>query len=412
MHILTMFLPTVLGAWLPLSDANGAKLDKRSGRPVARFEFNVVCSELSNSDCSMVKNIAIKAGKLISSSVLIRRTILVKLEFKPMEDKETGESSSNVRIFGGVSQVRFQTARKQGGQLLRYPQALVKQVSNNQFSGVDITIVANSEVEWYFGNGPIEVGLFDFEYFLVRELTHGLGFHSLFEPRVNSATNEGYIIPEPKFSGVLTKFLPTIAFQSLLHTGNQSVLELSSRIQSYPPMAVGLFKYIQMFEKSKGMFPLAVELYKMATNDELQVQLKNSSLKLYCPQEFSPGSINRLDPSLFPTEEFMMTAMTPLGMTLKNEMEKRGMRQVYGPLTLQVLEELGYSTSKSPKIQKFELDGNLNAVTQDLGLIDGYLLIGTFEDDHEIMDISPNTQYYSDPIKMELDTFDLFGNPR
>ena len=241
---------------------------------------------------------------------------------------------------------------------LYYPQALVKQgivpVVPWKQDATDIFIRINSKIKWRFSGEKGILNSFknDLEETIAHELTHGLGFTSqISDYKELHGRKISYLAPAivPSTISQARVIPPPSVFDSLIW-GTQSFATLGRVVSSFQDTRMldkeELFKTI---ENDEIFMNAAQYLYDMAISGNVNIKLPNGNV---VPLQSTKGkfvsgeSLSHVKSSLSNTEYLMKpsTQWTAIGKTDK----------AYGPLTLKIMEALGYATASNPEVLRFE----------------------------------------------------------
>ena len=267
--------------------------------------------------------------------------------------------------------------------VLNYPQALYKQsysLYSVDYDREDIQLKIRSGMPWYLrGQDNMRPGMLDLEcnillkiVLAIRELTHGLGFQSEivdYNQHLNTALkfsapriNPGYQSPvvNAPFNSKVRTFACSV-FDSLLY-GSGSLGELAHTIskfefqptKKYASESARYEDFAANLQADQVMRKAGVDLYQMKNTEPISAVLGDgSSLKVQTiRQDMNP--ISFVDRPLYNGPEFIMTREYWAGTTLDAVMKKLKVNSIFGPLTLQLLEDMGYATVNNPQMLELE----------------------------------------------------------
>ena len=195
-----------------------------------------------------------------------------------------------------------------------------------------------------------------------HEIIHGLGFHSTF---INYKTVYGrsidYLGPSLLSIGTLTLIKPISIFDSLLYSNVKSFQELSDTVRILEYQDLSKLEFLERMEADKDIIDSARELHAMATSGNVQLKLNDGQeLELYSPSIFDiksslshlPKTIVDLPLQNHAAEHLMMhvgaeeSTLDLLSESLRSQnITTNG---ILGPKTVQLLEQMGYSTRNHP----------------------------------------------------------------
>lgn len=314
------------------------------------------------------------------------------------------------------------------GALFTSPQALVKQLNfatiTLNYDTYDITAQFNSKIDFWFANDPpIMPGQIDFEFLVLHELMHGLGFISLwrdyFERKIltpcpltpassnkDMAANERYV-----FQGFIESAFDRHIIDKTLGT-RLSVYTARLDQFSHGPGTVFLTlrSFLDEFLLS-SQARTALRLYRLATTPGAMAFIPNitsssnqaDSARVLTPNRFLletsilkyriGSTITHFDYNTFTdTPDFLMRWIVDDGITLNSAVYKSNHATMpaigtehdgIGPAVLRVLESLGYRTALSqgvtvyvPKLPTEEYVELTNAAGRRKGMENKWWTIG------------------------------------
>jgi len=146
------------------------------------FKIEFYCSETPNL-CEKAKSSFEKATQKIAIALKIKTPIIVQASLYSFCKYKGGSYCSNKSSSIGSAAASAYHILSNNGTKYLYPQPLVKQMDDmGIYLTTDITSDFNSDYSFYFsGDNQIEDGQIDFEYVVIHELIHGLGFATAFQ---------------------------------------------------------------------------------------------------------------------------------------------------------------------------------------------------------------------------------------
>ena len=262
------------------------------------------------------------------------------------------------------------------GPMLTYPIAAAKQsgmepweeVRNDYSPSCDIEISFNKDVDWYFGPEEIGPNSVDFNLVAAKEITHGLGFDSNLQ-RTPAAKDKAFLMPkrhqagdpsvsESKLFSYMSP-LDNLSFGSKV--SNVECLKYYLNCQtsiSTTEMApisaifkkfeeIGLFTKPAVIIARLRSVPTSMRLFTSINYDKFEARIDNSTILPLNSTRFG-----QVADSMANTAEYLMVSTEMnIGRTLTELMANYG--GLYGPMTLAVMEQTGYSSRSNPK--KFNL---------------------------------------------------------
>ena len=261
------------------------------------------------------------------------------------------------------------------GQLLNYPQAVVKQYLSHQKESVaDMWIQLNSDIDWYLVNShsPIKENQYDFNCILnltiviaAHELAHGLGFKS---GLVSHAKDIGQVMLAPRILKPKNTayFAPLSAFDSLLHLDNDPLVHVADDIVTFGRMAnKNEVTYFEAAIAWPNIETICTDLYLMVNIGNLALATPTGNLYLKRPKFMSDTEVwfyVRDSPKEFVVEEDINFK----GKTLEGEILKREMNNgIFGPLTIQVFQLIGYPVAEGMPDPIFEISPTFGSSEYD-----------------------------------------------
>ncbi|BFZ58231.1 hypothetical protein PYCC9005_005293 [Savitreella phatthalungensis] len=154
------------------------------------FVFDMVCpASLSALQCAQANATMQLAGQQISNVLLLTKPITVNVTLQGFCTTAGICSQGNdILSLAAAAPARTVALLDDDGTSRLYPQAVVKQFSDKLayapvFSQYDINLNVNSEASFYYGGvaSGIKSTQTDFQYVVLHELMHGLGFTSAYE---------------------------------------------------------------------------------------------------------------------------------------------------------------------------------------------------------------------------------------
>ncbi|KAJ3391601.1 hypothetical protein HDU92_008950 [Lobulomyces angularis] len=347
------------------------------------FQISFSC-DVDATLCNKAKNGFQSAANRIASVLRINTPIVVSATFKSF-----CEGADNCKLQGVLGQAAPSSyfsgkpaEASEDTQWMSYPSALIKQLRHSMdesaFAQFDITAQFNADFDfWFEGDAlPMRPKQIDFEFVLCHELTHGLGFDtqwvqwsSVFK---NVATSSNYLAPTLNAVGGVVEsakvasWLPMTVFDNFEYETStlSSLMNRANSIYNFETIPNSLLTdTINAFERSTKEFTQAQYMFQIATQGSAAVTFHNpkkplNDVKLFTAKTFQVGSsFAHFDyTSYFQTPDFLMIpAVSELsGKTLDdiiNTNTKQGelsQKSCYGPLTLGVLEAIGWPTQQNP----------------------------------------------------------------
>ena len=196
--------------------------------------------------------------------------------------------------------------------------------------------------------------LFHYEYANEDELVdtdYDVGFDLVFT-RVDSKDINGRRTLAP-----LRGLQRLSAFDNLLHGRNSFASQVNELVKCKAEPGVTETDFLNDLLLDEKCLNAGEELYRMLKDDKIYAQLSDGSSILMHHYRYNEDFIPiQYFANVHQTsKEFLMAPNFWPGQTLKSEMTKLGVKDVLGPQTVQLLEDLGYATKKNPKVLELEM---------------------------------------------------------
>ena len=120
---------------------------------------------------------------------------------------------------------------------------------------------------------------------------------------------------------------------------------MNSAFGSFKPSSMVLSQYMNYLQSNSTFVNAASQLNKLYQTNGLCLHLPHD-VKLLLQNEMY------LDDEYFDTLDFLMTKETvnSFGLAMVDKLQSLHTRWIYGPKTLMVMEEIGYSTRRNPEL--------------------------------------------------------------
>jgi len=338
------------------------------------FKIDFYCQATPNI-CDRAKYSFEKATQKIAIALKIKTQIIVQASlYSFCKIKGDSYCNSNSSI-GSAAASAYHILNNNGTKLL-YPQPLIKQINDiGIYLAADITSDFNSDYSFYFSGDPIiEDGQIDFEYVVIHELIHGLGFATAFQKYFSlvakviddqdflspglSLINNTYVSNWRSIQ-IFDKSVVSTANDVSLNTYNNDIMKFVSTSGLVSPL-----EYHNEFIRSVGPYQAAKRVLEVASNKTGSLVFQTSSgdrINLYTKEnEFLQGtSIAHLsDEFKFSPDFIMISDVSPLqGKTISMMYEKYGIDEqgnrykygAIGPNVLKILKEIGWEIAEPPE---------------------------------------------------------------
>ena len=153
------------------------------------FVFDMTCpSSMAIAQCQQANATLLLAGQQISNVLVLTKPVIVNVTMQSFCSTASICSTGNdILSLAAAAPARTVALIDDDNVSRLYPQAVVKQFSANLsyvpvFGQYDINLNVNSEASFFYANtGTIKSTQTDFQYVILHELMHGLGFTSAYE---------------------------------------------------------------------------------------------------------------------------------------------------------------------------------------------------------------------------------------
>ncbi|KAG4085697.1 hypothetical protein H8356DRAFT_1738594 [Neocallimastix lanati (nom. inval.)] len=363
-------------------------------QPSSAFEIQFYCQATPNI-CEKAKNSFEKATQKIAIALKIKTQIIVQASLYSFCEVKGDSNCGNNSSIGSAAASAYHILSNNGTKFL-YPQPLVKQMDDvGVYLATDITSDFNSDYSFYFSGDPvIEDGQIDFEYVVIHELIHGMGFATGFQKYFSlvakviddqdflspglSLINNTYVSNWRSIQ-IFDKSVVSTVNNVSLNTYNNDIMKFTSTSGLVSPL-----QYHNEFIRSVGPYKAAKRVLEVASNKTGSLVFQTSKgdrINLYTKEnEFLQGtSIAHLSDEFKYSSDFIMISdVSPLqGKTIsmmydEYGKDKNGKRHEYGaigPSVLKILNEIGWEIADPPpNIYKFYDDPLTVTVVSDAKL--------------------------------------------
>lgn len=342
--------------------------------PSSAFKIEFYCQATPNI-CDKAKSSFEKATQKIAIALKIKTQIIVQASLYSFCKIKGDSYCDNNSSIGSAAASAYHILNNNGTKFL-YPQPLVKQMDDvGIYLATDITSDFNSDYSFYFSGDPvIEDGQIDFEYVVIHELIHGLGFATAFQKYFSlvakviddqdflspglSLINNTYVSNWRSIQ-IFDKNVVSTVNDVSLNTYNNDIMKFTSTSGLISPL-----QYHNEFIRSVGPYQAAKRVLEVASNKTGSLVFQTSEgdrINLYTKEnEFLQGtSIAHLsDEFKFSPDFIMISDVSPLqGKTIsmmydEYGKDEKGNRYEYGaigPNVLKILKEIGWEISEPPE---------------------------------------------------------------
>jgi hypothetical protein len=310
------------------------------------FFFDFQCG--NSSFCESAQNGLISAGKRIAEELFIVTQIRVNASFQDLGAGLLGTASS-------TNDYEITHLNK----TFLYPQSLVKQlnIASIQFSNFDIWTSINSNQNWYFKDQrtPMTPDQFDFEFIVIHELLHGLGFKSnlMYSGSLRrlrfTNTRADYLVPPASYNPTTREmsFAKSSPYDALINNGNSTFEALQDQL-SFKFRTNDYATFFRQFEASLQL-AAAEQMYSVATSDGVFITLpSNQSVLLHTTENFTQGtSLSHVAFEYTTLPDFVMIPSGIPGFYLDYLIRGSQGTSVLGPRILSILQVIGWEIKVS-----------------------------------------------------------------
>jgi hypothetical protein len=355
---------------------NTAVKNSKALAPQDAFLVNLSCGDRVTEElCAFAKKTIQRSVEKIASNLIINQQIIIRASFRSFCGEDLGCVLGS-RLGSAISASAFPV--DDGTQVIMYPQALIKQLNTEkvlEFSDSDIIAEFNSDQPFYFpeSGSTIKPSEYDFEFVIIHEITHGLGFRSgLMSYGALFGRSTNYLAPlitgllestdpeNDRFTGIQ----PIDVFDSFISSSAKNLKDLGKIMRRFGKQDATLTDIIRKYELSGDPFLASREAYAILTSSTC-VFNTNSGLQveLYNPSQYVQGSsTSHLTMDKSETSDFLMIPALINGTTLESFMTQRSANSVYGPGIISIMETIGWPTKSSPKIANVVIAVEYNAM--------------------------------------------------
>jgi len=236
---------------------------------------------------------------------------------------------------------------------------------------------------FFRGDGNIAPNQFDFEYIILHEIIHGLGFASSWNNYFGQLQIFDALSPDPSFLDEVTTINDPVKFTGFEETAFDKYMVNTRSKQAQPTRMSDLTKQINGFAEIGKEFPTVQQLLvdfssskEFQTTQSLLLDGQTAKTMAFRPQNanstndlifletnitpFRVGSsISHMDIVTFDSSpDFLEVFNAKRGQTLDQVLALNGGQFPIGPKLQSVLETLGYSTADNPNPYNPKLPGD------------------------------------------------------
>ncbi|CAI2178458.1 1626_t:CDS:1 [Funneliformis geosporum] len=334
------------------------------------FKFDFSCGVPDKVLCTKAENAFKAAGEIIANVIILVTPITVNATFTDF-CKALNECDGT--ILGAASAARTIPLLDDDKVVRQYPQALAKQFlldPTPKWGPFDIQAFFNAQADLFFkGDGVIKKNQFDFEYIILHELIHGLGFASAW----NNYFSEQPVAltPDPNFLESITDLNQPVKFTGFEETAFDKYM-INTRDKGAPKRMTEFTNEINSFAEIGTDFPSVQALLntfadskQFQTSSQLILDGQTPKTMAFQPRNVSSNDMVFLETNLKPFRvgssishvdiksfnndpDFLEVFNAKPGQTLEQVLKATGGKYPIGPKLKSVLETLGYATKENP----------------------------------------------------------------
>ena len=335
--------------------------------PSLAFNITFACTGLEPNACEIAHRLIELAGEEIGSALSLKRTVNVFAKMAPLV------SPGEALEIAFAKPTRYFAANREGGSLMMYPKALVKQAENEVLSpeivdGYDMEILFNSHVPWAFedrihdGIHPLQMCfdcILNFNVVVAgQQLLRGLGFLSRLVDNQQHFTETSVFLTTPivTTSSGNSYFEPVSVYDSMIARGPDWFLPMLNEITTLGPARMTEREYLYNALDIEELKRSAMNLFMLATSAGMHIAPgPRFSILLNSPSQFSTKSLSYLDPVYVHSPNLLMIPTVPFGISYHRSRSMFNMGPGIGPGIVAVMGGLGYATAATPFFYNFDL---------------------------------------------------------
>ncbi|RIA82642.1 hypothetical protein C1645_496971 [Glomus cerebriforme] len=343
--------------------------------PQDAFQFVFSCGVSDPVLCGKAENTFKSAGLIIANVVNFTTPLRVNATFTNF-CQALGECGG--KILGAASAARTVPLQDDDNVIRQYPQGLAKQFLLQpppKWGPFDIQAFFNAEANLFFvGDTQIQPTQFDFQYIILHELIHGLGFASSWNSYFTGGDNTPIALTtDPSFLEMLTDQNQPVTFTGFTETAFDKYM-VNAKIKGQSPKrmtdyASSLNNFAQIGTQFQNVQDL-LDTFGNSPSFQISSSLiadsqttktfafqphnaKNTDDLIFLETNLNPfqqgSSISHVDIVTFNNNsDFLEVFNAKRGQTLDQVLAATGGTYPIGPKLLSVLETLGYTTANNP----------------------------------------------------------------
>ncbi|KAI9230963.1 MAG: hypothetical protein DHS80DRAFT_28414 [Piptocephalis tieghemiana] len=338
--------------------------------PSPYFRFDLSCNGAPSDYCLSVNSSLATAGAYLADAIQLTAPIRVNASVVDL-CKMVGDCSNN-NILAAASPLGPVSSKDSDGRSRIIPTALTRQsqsmasVPSGQY---DILIYINyHDGAWFPGQGPIYGKQLDFSWTVLHELVHGLGMGSAWKYHadlsIKGITNTNLIYPKPTAMGSEPSGAFLYTGQTFTYEYDRYLMESSSGTMldtKLPPIDAVIpantlvpsqKAFVQAIQSNPAANNAATTARSLSqTPGAISFRLFDGSSVVLDTDPKLPGSaLDHVGPDYKDGVDCLMYSKQSPGIAYANHIRQAGGKFPVGPLTLRLLQTLGY-TLKSQTIE-------------------------------------------------------------
>jgi hypothetical protein len=317
------------------------------------------------------------AGKKIASALRIRQTINIDVYIHSFCDGVANCDLQDVLGQSGASNFFPGYIGSDSSLTALYPQALVKQMHVNSnisdsYTPYDIEMEFNTDFDFWYPNDtiPINATQYDFEFVILHEITHGLGFSSgwtnyyeaLYSPTYNYI-QPNWLAPYIAYSsGSGYDFAFSNAFDLNLYSADGTwLMDLANDVYSAAPSRSVRTFFTNFQQNGFQPYSSAKKAYQVSTSSgQLYYRYNNTNqFRVFSPQAYQTGStgshFNYAD--YVSTADFLMVQALSHGRSFQSFLSNHESEMIgpYGPITMRTMSNMGWRWVNDTQVTSLNL---------------------------------------------------------